>query len=92
MHPDEWTLKLNARTILLTIYEWEADKITGCDLKNAFKLIAPNRGKILKAASCDFEYVSSKPRLPFLHVGGPILRCAAIMPPTEAQDSDAAQT
>src|SRR3989442_1166298 len=28
-HPDEWTRKLHARIILLTIYEWDADSVTG---------------------------------------------------------------
>lgn len=36
-HPDEWTLKLNARIILLTIYEWDADKVTGRELKDALE-------------------------------------------------------
>ena len=36
-HPDEWTRKLNARIILLTIYEWDADKVTGRELKDALE-------------------------------------------------------
>ncbi len=38
-HPDEWTRKLNARIILLTIYEWDADKVCGRELKNALELM-----------------------------------------------------
>lgn len=38
-HPDEWTRKLHARIILLTIYEWDADKITGRQLKQAMELM-----------------------------------------------------
>src|SRR5258708_31820080 len=38
-HPDEWTRKLNARIILLTIYEWDADKVSGRELKNAMELM-----------------------------------------------------
>jgi hypothetical protein len=38
-HPDEWTRKLNARVILLTIYEWDADKVCGRELKNAMELM-----------------------------------------------------
>lgn len=34
-HPNEWTRKLHARFILLTVYEWDADKVTGRSLKNA---------------------------------------------------------
>jgi hypothetical protein len=34
-HPDEWTRKLHARIILLTIYEWDADKVTGRALREA---------------------------------------------------------
>lgn len=34
-HPDEWTRKLHARVILLTIYEWDADKVSGRTLKQA---------------------------------------------------------
>jgi hypothetical protein len=36
-HPDE--CKLNARIILLTIYEWDADKVCGRELKNAMELM-----------------------------------------------------
>ncbi|HEX3936880.1 MAG TPA: hypothetical protein VHX43_05180 [Xanthobacteraceae bacterium] len=38
-HPDEWTRKLGARIILLTIYEWDADKVTGRQLKDALELM-----------------------------------------------------
>ena len=38
-HPDEWTRKLHARIILLTIYEWDADKVTGRQLKDAMELM-----------------------------------------------------
>ena len=34
-HPNEWNRKLNARIILLTIYEWDADKVTGRALRDA---------------------------------------------------------
>jgi len=38
-HPDEWTRKLCARVILLTIYEWDADKVSGRALKDALELL-----------------------------------------------------
>jgi hypothetical protein len=38
-HPDEWTSKLHARIILLTIYEWDADKVAGRQLKHAMELM-----------------------------------------------------
>jgi hypothetical protein len=38
-HPNEWTRKLHARLILLTIYEWDADAITGRRLKSAMELM-----------------------------------------------------
>jgi hypothetical protein len=38
-HPDEWTRKLGARIILLTIYEWDADKVTGRQLRDALELM-----------------------------------------------------
>jgi hypothetical protein len=38
-HPDEWTRKLHARIILLTIYEWDADRVTGRSLKDALDTI-----------------------------------------------------
>jgi hypothetical protein len=38
-HPDEWTRKLNARMIILTICEWDADKVTGRELKDAMELM-----------------------------------------------------
>lgn len=38
-HPNEWTRKLGARIILLTIYEWDADKVTGRQLKDALELM-----------------------------------------------------
>lgn len=38
-HPDEWTRKLGARIILLTIYEWDADKVTGRQLKDTLELM-----------------------------------------------------
>ena len=38
-HPDEWTRKLNARIILLTIYEWDADQVTGRALQEAMDLM-----------------------------------------------------
>jgi hypothetical protein len=77
--------------------EFHADKIAGRELKNALKLIAPNRfwaTPILKAAFCDFEYVSSNVRSPLFCMSAAqysAFLCAAMMPPTEAQGSDAAQ-
>src|SRR5438270_12927151 len=38
-HPDEWTRKLHARVILLTIYEWDADSVTGRGLRDALDAI-----------------------------------------------------
>lgn len=38
-HPDEWTRKLNARIMLLTIYEWDADMVSGRKLKDAMELM-----------------------------------------------------
>ncbi len=38
-HPDEWTRKLCARIILLTIYEWDADSVTGRKLRDALELM-----------------------------------------------------
>jgi hypothetical protein len=38
-HSDEWTRKLNARIILLTIYEWDADKVCGQELRTALDLM-----------------------------------------------------
>jgi len=38
-HPDAWTRKLNARIILLTIYEWDADKVSGRAFRNALDAI-----------------------------------------------------
>lgn len=38
-HPDEWTRKLHARIILLTIYEWDTDKVTGQELRKALDTI-----------------------------------------------------
>ena len=38
-HPDEWTRKLMARIVLLTIYEWDADKVSGRALKNSLDVI-----------------------------------------------------
>jgi hypothetical protein len=38
-HPDEWTRKLHTRIILLTIYEWDADKVSGRGLKDALAAI-----------------------------------------------------
>src|SRR5687767_11863397 len=34
-HPDEWTRRLHARVILLTVYEWDMDGITGRVLTKA---------------------------------------------------------
>jgi hypothetical protein len=38
-HPDEWKRKLSARIILLTIYEWDADQVTGRELRDALDLM-----------------------------------------------------
>ncbi len=38
-HPDEWKRKLSARVILLTIYEWDADKVSGQALRTALENI-----------------------------------------------------
>lgn len=38
-HPDEWTRKLCARVILLTIYEWDADEVSGRRLHEALCLM-----------------------------------------------------
>ncbi|MGM4962097.1 hypothetical protein AB7714_01200 [Tardiphaga sp. 1201_B9_N1_1] len=38
-HPDEWTRKLLARFVLLTIYEWDFKQITGLRLKDALDTI-----------------------------------------------------
>lgn len=50
-HPDEWTRKLHARIILLTIYEWDADKVTGRGLKDALDAIQASAA--LKAQAVD---------------------------------------
>ncbi|GAA0569890.1 hypothetical protein [Rhizomicrobium electricum] len=39
-HPDVWTRKLHARIILLTILEWDADKVSGKKFKEALDLMA----------------------------------------------------
>jgi hypothetical protein len=38
-HPDEWTRKLCARLILLAIYEWDIDKVSGVALRDALMTI-----------------------------------------------------
>jgi hypothetical protein len=38
-HPNEWKRKLSARIILLTIYEWDADQVTGRELRDALELM-----------------------------------------------------
>ena len=43
-HPDEWTRKLCARVILLTIYEWDMDKVSGAAFKNALELAGVSAG------------------------------------------------
>jgi hypothetical protein len=37
-HPDEWTRKLCARVILLTVHEWDLDKVSGRGLKRALDM------------------------------------------------------
>jgi hypothetical protein len=51
-HPDEWTRKLCARIILLTIYEWDADKISGKTIKEAFDLLLVSRELQFEVYSC----------------------------------------
>jgi hypothetical protein len=50
-HPDEWTRKLHARIILLTIYEWDGDSVTGRGLKAALDAIEVSDA--LKAQTVD---------------------------------------
>jgi hypothetical protein len=38
-HPDEWSRKLHARIILLTIYEWDAGKVSGHALRDGMDLM-----------------------------------------------------
>jgi hypothetical protein len=38
-HPDEWKRKLCSRVILLTIYEWDMDKVSGSSLRSALDSI-----------------------------------------------------
>lgn len=38
-HPDEWTRKLLARLVLLTIYEWDADEVSGRRLQEALDVM-----------------------------------------------------
>jgi len=38
-HASEWKRKLSARIILLTIYEWDADQVTGRELRDALELM-----------------------------------------------------
>jgi len=38
-HPDEWKRKLCARIILLTVYEWDADRVTGRALNDSLEAI-----------------------------------------------------
>lgn len=40
-HPSEWSRKVNARVVLLTIYEWDVDKVCGRDLREAMDMIRP---------------------------------------------------
>jgi hypothetical protein len=37
-HPDAWRRSLSARVILLTIHEWDMDKVTGRKLKQALEV------------------------------------------------------
>ena len=36
-HPDKWKRNLSQRTLLLIIHEWDLDKVTGKNLKNALE-------------------------------------------------------
>ena len=38
-HPDKWTRKLHARVILLTIHEWDMDKVSGGALRSALETV-----------------------------------------------------
>jgi hypothetical protein len=51
-HPDEWSRKLHARIILLTIYEWDADKVSGRALRNGMdQMLIPDELKHEVSAS-----------------------------------------
>jgi hypothetical protein len=51
-HPDEWTRKLQARVILLTIYEWDADEVSGRALAFGTAGSASVRGAASQDAEC----------------------------------------
>jgi hypothetical protein len=51
-HPDEWSRKLRARIILLTIYEWDADKVSGRTLRDGMdQMLIPEELKHEASAS-----------------------------------------
>jgi hypothetical protein len=51
-HPDEWSRKLHARIILLTIYEWDADKVSGRALRDGMdQMLIPEELKNEASAS-----------------------------------------
>lgn len=51
-HPDEWSRKLHARIILLTIYEWDADKVSGRALRDGMvQMLIPEELKQEASAS-----------------------------------------
>jgi hypothetical protein len=66
-HPDEWTRKLNARVILLTIYEWDADKVSGRSLREALNVIEapPDLRQEAIAALRHLRLVQRRARLEF---------------------------
>ncbi len=69
-HPDEWTRKLHARIILLTIYEWDADKVTGRQLKHAMELMLIPEDLQREAIEClrALRLVQRKANRQFTHV------------------------
>jgi hypothetical protein len=69
-HPDEWTRKLYARIILLTIYEWDADKVTGQRLRQAMELMLIPEDLRREAIDClrDMRLVQRRANKQFAHV------------------------
>jgi hypothetical protein len=69
-HPDEWTRKLHARILLLTIYEWDADKVTGRQLKHAMELMLIPHDLQREAVEClrALRLIQRKANRQFAHV------------------------
>ncbi|MDO8399001.1 MAG: hypothetical protein Q7T45_14385 [Bradyrhizobium sp.] len=69
-HPDEWTRKLHARIMLLTIYEWDADKVAGRQLKQAMELMLVPDELQREAIEClrDLRLVQRKARKQFAFI------------------------